>query len=150
MKGADQCPRCASRRWTAVHAEGSKFYAPDARVCANCLTAWEPIDVTLIWDKTDKLASFSEPCSNCAFRPGSPEQADKDGWKKLIDSLANGAGFYCHKGVPIEPDSEHGFAYPKNGADRSKLRLCRGYLKTLGKRWGVARGQTPPDHSETP
>jgi len=59
----------------------------------------------------------------------------------MIASLRAGASFHCHKGVPIVPDSEHGFAFPHRPdgtADKSKLRLCRGYLNALGKWWGAA------------
>ena len=68
-------------------------------------------------------------------------------WRALIEQLQQGEAFYCHKGVPIDPDAEHGFAYPQRRvpielgklkiettvADRSKLRLCRGFLNQMGK-----------------
>jgi hypothetical protein len=53
---------------------------------------------------------LSAPCDNCAFRPGSPEQADTAKWKELIAKLRAGGTFHCHKGVPIAPESEDGFA----------------------------------------
>ena len=89
-------------------------------------------------------ASFSAPCDNCAFRPESPEQADTAKWKELIAKLRAGGAFHCHKGVPIAPKSEDGFAYPKHKPE--KLRLCRGYLNALGKWWGAAE----PDQSKAP
>ncbi len=46
--------------------------------------------------------------------------------------MKGGAAFYCHKGVPLDPGSEHGFAYPSNPA---KLRLCRGYLNMVTRQW---------------
>jgi len=73
---ADCYPACKSPR-VNIHADhGIKFYSRQIAICANCRTAWEPIDAALIWDRTDPCASFSEPCDNCAFRPGSPEQTD--------------------------------------------------------------------------
>lgn len=135
MKGADQCPKCASRRWGEVDQTVASFYAGKIRVCANCATAWEPFDPADTIDPTERLASFREPCGNCAFRPGSPEQADTAKWKHIIADLKAGGSFYCHKGVPITPSEGHGFAYPADGKDHRKLRLCRGYLNMLGAMW---------------
>lgn len=64
-----------------------------------------------------------------------PEQADTEEWKKTIASLKAGGGFYCHKGVPIDPSNENGFAYPEDGRNPRKMRLCRGYLNM----WGTLR-----------
>jgi len=128
-----------------LHADhGIKFYGRQIALCANCRTAWEPIDGALIWDSSDLCASFSEPCDNCAFRPGSPEQANPEKWKEMIRQLRAGGAFHCHKGVPLDPEGEDGFAYPKHRPE--KLRLCRGYLNALGKWWGAAE----PDQSKTP
>jgi hypothetical protein len=146
------CPKCKSGR-VVVHdtagVSSLKFYGPQIATCADCRTAWEPVDESLIWDRSDPCASLSEPCDNCAFRPGSPEQADIPKWKEMIASLRAGASFHCHKGVPIEPGSEHGFAYPQGADDKPnkrKLRLCRGYLNALGKWWGADE----PDQSVNP
>lgn len=135
MKGADQCPRCASRKHRDVSHDVTNFYAAVIRVCGNCATAWEPFDEAEIWDKSDPACSFRHPCNNCAFRKGSPEQGAPEKWRSLIDQLGWWDGsFYCHKGVPIEPKSDDGFAYPKGRdgkPDVKKLRLCRGYLNWL-------------------
>lgn len=135
MKGADQCPRCGSRAWAEPRVPND-FYALDTRICRNCATAWEPFDPAELLDpKREPLGAFSHPCSNCAFRKGSPEQRDPEKFEELRAQLGwLAASFYCHKGVPIEPDSEHGFAYPyRDGkAVTRKLRLCRGYLNQLG------------------
>ncbi|HZV56132.1 MAG TPA: hypothetical protein VFF89_00525 [Sphingobium sp.] len=136
MKGADQCPRCASRRTKDIDAPSpNDFYHRIIRGCMNCQTIWEPYDPADTIDPTERLASFIEPCNNCAFRPGSPEQTDVEEWKKTIASLKAGGGFYCHKGVPIDPSNENGFAYPEDGRNPRKMRLCRGYLNM----WGALR-----------
>lgn len=137
------CPKCASSKVSYDLALKFEGYGPGIATCLNCKAVWEPFDPAQIWDPSDPHCSFKEPCNNCAFRPGSPEQTDLEKWKALLDQLKCGASFYCHKGVPIEPDAEHGFAYPgrtvtvdiegapmteKHIADKSKLRLCRGYL----------------------
>ena len=140
MKGANQCPRCASRRWAEGEQDITSFYARKLRVCINCSTAWEPFDPADLACDGHRLDSFKEPCDNCAFRPGSVEQQDVEQWKKTIADLKNGGAFYCHKGVPIDVTHEHsdtGFAYPELGRNPRKLRLCRGYLNTLNKRFGT-------------
>lgn len=149
---ASCCPKCRSTRVGTVDTpKGIDFYGRKIAVCGNCQTAWEPIDDSLIWDRDDACASFSAPCDNCAFRPGSPEQANTEEWKKTIASLRAGAAFHCHKGVPLAPRSEHGFAYPHKAdgkPDQKKLRLCRGYLNALGKWWRASGSATPsPENS---
>lgn len=136
MKGADQCPKCASRSFVDVNEPSPKgFYASTVRVCSNCQTLWEPFEMLDLFDPTDRCASFSSPCNNCAFRKGSPEQADRAEWAKTMTSLEAGAMFFCHKGVPIDPANKNGFAYPADGEDTKKLlrkgRLCRGYLNAI-------------------
>lgn len=140
MKGAGQCPRCASRsvrRMTMTDPRWVAFYAPEVEMCMNCKAVWEPLDAAEIWDKSDPFCSFRDPCQNCAFRPGSPEQSDPARWRELMNGLKAGASFNCHKGVPIDPASEHGFLYPhRNGQPvRDKLRSCRGWLNMLGPLW---------------
>src|SRR5260370_28364593 len=108
----EQCPKCGSRKVAHDPALLQAGYGPGLAACGNCKTLWEPYDRVQIWDKTDPHCSFKEPCNNCAFRPGSPEQADPEKWKVLLDQLKCGGQFFCHKGVPIDPDAENGFAYP--------------------------------------
>ena len=141
MKGANQCPRCGSRKSLDCSAAGvpppDDFYSADVRVCINCQTIWEPFDPAELLDpKREPLDAFNHPCNNCAFRKGSPEQRDPEGFARLRAKLGwLGASFYCHKGVPVDPGSEDGFAYPKNAEGMPivrKLRLCRGYLNQLG------------------
>jgi len=124
----EKCPKCGCK---AVNVDVNAVVAgfgPGLACCINCDAIWEPFDPAQIWDKDDHVCSFKEPCDNCAFRPGSNEQQDREKWIQLIKDLKKGAMFFCHKGVPIEPDSEHGFAYSK---DRTKLRICRGFLNAL-------------------
>jgi hypothetical protein len=133
--GPRRCPRCLGLRVGVADQNVAKFYAPKIAICGDCRAAWEPIDEALIWDRTDRHCAFSAPCDNCAFRPGSSEQADRAKWRALIANLKAGASFHCHKGVPLAPGGETGFAYPR---DRRELRHCRGYLDALGKwlDWG--------------
>lgn len=140
------CPKCASSSIAFDPLLTFQGYGPGLAVCLNCKALWEPFDPAQIWDPSEPHCSFKESCNNCAFRTGSPEQRNPAKWRALVDQLKCGASFYCHKGVPIETDAEHGFAYPEKtisvklgdeivaakAHDRSKLRLCRGYLNALG------------------
>lgn len=141
MKGADQCPQCGSRKWMEPKAEGidppSDFYADNVRCCVNCQTIWEPFDPAQLLDPNrEPLGAFNHPCGNCAFRKGSPEQRDPQGFARLRSQLGwHGASFYCHKGVPVDPLDPDGFRYPRDAGGKPithKLRLCRGYLNQLG------------------
>lgn len=139
------CPKCASSKVGYDPLLRLNGYGPGLACCMNCKTLWEPFEPEQIWDTRDPVCSFKEPCNNCAFRPGSPEQSDLVKWRALVDKLKCGGSFYCHKGVPIESEAEHGFAYPsktitvvvngqalaRQASDPKKLRLCRGYLNAL-------------------
>lgn len=138
MKGADQCPRCGSRRSAGLGAPSAgSFYSQDIRACSNCRAMWEPFDTAELLDPgNEPLGAFRQPCNNCAFRKGSPEQRDPEAFARLRAQLGwHGASFYCHKGVPVDPTDPDGFAYPRDREGkpiRRKLRLCRGYLNQLG------------------
>lgn len=136
MKGADQCPRCASRKTGDLDQQVTPFYSRTIRVCGNCGTAWEPADPAKMLDKGDRYSCFVDPCDNCAFRKGSSEQRDPDQWRETLGKLGFLAGrFYCHKGVPLDPEGENGFAYPQDRNGKyveRKMRLCRGYLNYAG------------------
>lgn len=137
MKGADQCPKCGSRKHSDIEQPVTDFYARSLRVCANCRCAWEPFDRRDVLHPQERASAFKEPCNNCAFRPGSPEQNDPKRWAELMGHLKRNGIFFCHKGVPLAPDSEDGFDYPKRRDgrhDTSKLRICRGYLNMFGSR----------------
>lgn len=147
MKGADQCPKCGNRRRTLDAAQPvTPFYATVLRVCGNCRTAWEPFEESALLDEGVRYSSFKDPCDNCAFRPGSYEQQDKEKWKELIaqlefdvdQGLMQSHRFYCHKGVPLDVEhktaSDSGFAYPYTEDGKpivAKLRACRGYLRMI-------------------
>jgi len=130
-----RCPGCGSPRIV-------EFEKPHYGACLVCLLAWEPIPAGESYLTDGELLPFEKPCDNCAFRGSSTERADADYWNSLQTSLANGGQFFCHKGVPFKIVAENGepnlddrpFEYPRsqNGSvDRSRLRLCRGYLNAF-------------------
>lgn len=150
LRGAGRCPRCHSRRVKrATIPKTPGFYSPTLEACLNpaCNAVWEPFDPGDLLDAGDITSSFREPCDNCAFRPGSPEQADPQRWAELMNALKHQNGrFYCHKGVPIEPASDHGFDYPRDRDGKiapAKLRLCRGWLRMWAAKLDKTEGQPP-------
>ena len=144
VKGAGRCPKCASRRTIRSKCDDPRvtnFYSATLEICPNCKAIWEPFDPAQLLDPhIPTTSSFKEPCDNCAFRPGSVEQSDPKRWAELMADLKKHGSFHCHKGVPIDPDNENGFAYP---TDRKKLRLCRGWLKMWGARMDREYGVRP-------
>jgi hypothetical protein len=141
----DECPACRSRKIGYGMFEDQHFDRVEYGVCTDCEAVWEAFPAMMVEDPV-----CAEPCDNCAFRPGSPEQEDKEGWKALIASLdprpsdygmTSGGRFYCHKGVPIDMVKGPGnFLFPKRqlapdiapGAttqDTSRMRVCSGFLR---------------------
>jgi hypothetical protein len=130
---ANCCPRCKSRSTTQFKNRHFKFYAPVLSMCLNCRTAWEPIPDGERYVSEEPNFPFHDPCDNCAIRKGSWERERPERWAQLAaaaDGEQWGAFFYCHKGVPIAPESEHGFDYPllKGKCAAKHGRLCRGFL----------------------
>jgi hypothetical protein len=151
MKGADQCPECGSRKWAQGYKEmppvpGLDLLPKHVRVCRNpaCACIWEFFDEAELLDEGRRYSSFKEPCDNCAFRPGSPEQKDPAKWKELVaglelsDSCQPKGMFFCHKGVPLDLErispTDSGYKYPVDAAgkfDQKKNRPCRGYYRMI-------------------
>lgn len=170
MKGADQCPKCGSRKFAQGYQEITPFYSKHLRICRNgaCGAAWEFFEQAQLLDEHIQNSSFKEPCENCAFRPGSHEQQDPEKWKELMAKLEIGEDgfprgqFFCHKGVALDikrlSATDSGFDYPtKNGKPHaSKLRPCRGFLNMTAKQWDKIRagahkaiGAPPPKTTMT-
>ena len=146
------CPACGSLRTRDVPENfSSSLRDTRYRVCIACASVWEPFPAEgYIEDEV-----CAEPCDNCAFRPGSPEQADPVRWKELLESLRPDVDgwfqgrFYCHKQVPIDMTRGPGnFLFPQAPItmddkpvlspstgepmlhyDISKMRTCSGFLR---------------------
>ena len=148
------CPGCGSKRIRyfspaalARAARGRKGAppAPECEIagCFTCRAIWEPFPKAYIEDEV-----AAEPCDNCAFRPGSPEQADADEWRALIDQLRPdehgwfSGRFYCHKNVPIDQAQGAGnFLFPRRPdgtPDITRMRVCSGFLRVF---WALAEKQ---------
>lgn len=132
-----RCPGCGSDRIVELALPDSgKFGA-----CPACLLVWEPIPEGEAYLTDGEMLPFEKPCDNCAFRGSSTERANPDYWESLQTNLAHGGQFLCHKGVPLRVIGEtgkqidaHDFEYPKKADgsyDRSRMRLCRGYLNAF-------------------
>jgi hypothetical protein len=152
----NRCPGCGSRRLHMIHRGELGPHNADAdwQGCIDCGAVWEPFPPVYARDPV-----CADPCDNCAFRPGSPEQADTEGWRQLIEKLKPDASysmftgrFYCHKGVPIDMDKGPGnFLFPQKTLtmdgepvrnqdgtvnmieDTAKMRVCSGFLRFCWK-----------------
>jgi hypothetical protein len=147
------CPACKSKRLHLMPKERFPGIEVDVdwQGCLDCGEVWEPFPASYVRDPV-----CAEPCDNCAFRPGSPEQRDTERWKQLMASLKpNSEGwfngrFYCHKGVPIDLEVGPGnFKFPtqpvlldgkpllnQDGSvvttwDVKRMRTCSGFLRMV-------------------
>lgn len=162
-----QCPSCGSpdvhRIPTALmHPKVLQHIGCDIEVCGACRAVWEAFPVGGYVE--DPVCA--EPCDNCAFRPGSPEQQDQERWRELMESLkggnegaVHGGRFYCHKGVPIDMTKGPGnFLFPQKAItmdgkilrdpatdepvmthDVRQMRTCSGFLRMLWARAAKSR-----------
>lgn len=143
LRGSNQCcPKCGCTVVNSSATLSRGGYGPGLSACANCKTLWEYFTPDQLYDLSSPLCSFKEPCNNCAFRKGSPEQSNRATWAGIKESAKGFEAFYCHKGVPISATAEHGFAYPMRKVrmvvdgktvttkvpDKRRLRICRGWL----------------------
>jgi hypothetical protein len=82
-------------------------------------------------------------CSDCAFRPKSPERRNPFGpWLRIHEQLdAGGPHFHCHQGMPVVDGRyvpEPGKSYP----------ICAGYAKAFELKHGTSPSNpTPPQDS---
>jgi hypothetical protein len=162
FKPTPECPACRSRQVKQLpKSEMPPFivqqFGCDLEACLDCRALWEAFpEQGYVEDPV-----CAEPCDNCAFRPGSPEQADTEGWKALIESLKPqpegwfAGRFYCHKGVPIDMTKGPGnFLFPTKDItadvervagepvgdkphtipDAAKMRTCSGFLRMFWAR----------------
>lgn len=133
----DACPSCSSSALVCV-------VGTQLDCCTTCYRVWERLPAGEPYTQDDEQMPFRIPCDDCAFRGGSDERAAAGRWQALQQSLSTGGEFYCHKGVPFKatPDGAHhyefprrlarvdlaGESYPYQAYDKSRMRLCRGYL----------------------
>lgn len=136
----EMCPHCGSGNTVDSTKVPDKQFDTRYAFCADCGATWEQLPVGEPRDWREPLMRFAEPCDNCAFRPGSPEQREPEEWKKLLTELKAGGNFYCHKGVPFELDGEaKEFKYPlkPDGTyETGKMRLCAGFVAAWSKWMG--------------
>ncbi|WP_010127469.1 hypothetical protein [Sphingomonas sp. KC8] len=122
--------------------------------CLACKALWEPLPADAPPDVDGSPQPFRKACDNCAFRRGSPERSDEDGWEGMLIGMAGReSAFYCHKGVPLSQPGDGyvaangenpGFRYPLmadgKSHDLSRLRVCAGFIAW----WkGLTRGRGP-------
>lgn len=135
------CPKCGSHAPIGFRVIAGIEYG----ACGKCGACWEAFPALYVEDPV-----CAEPCDNCAFRPGSPEQEDPEKWKELIASLKpdpdtglSSGKFFCHKNMPIKGmvDGKPEFDFPQKPAgkeppldqvmvpDVANMRVCSGFLR---------------------
>jgi hypothetical protein len=148
------CPACGSKRIADLPEDGLRRFDVTVpwQVCLACSVVWEPFPPVYVRDPV-----CAEPCDNCAFRPGSPEQRDPERWRELMSTLRGNEAmetrFFCHKGVPIDLTKGPGnFNFPRRPVtidgevvkkpdgsalttwDTNAMRTCSGYLRMFWAR----------------
>lgn len=118
----DVCPNCGRREvWQALTKEehnGSTFIDG----CGACLHLWE---------RETREAPAKEPCSNCAWLPGSKEARSGEIFGHIANCIDGSGIFYCHKRVPFGDPSNPGYQHKKNAAGTRIVNatVCAGWLK---------------------
>ena len=123
-----RCPRCRSRRTVVAKGEptGLSHIPTLYGTCVDCKTLWEAFPADWKHDAVE-----GSPCDNCAFRQGSPEAEDREGWRELLAKLKAGGTFNCHKGAPMIIDEASGtIAFDEAWVTRHG-RTCAGFLKAM-------------------
>lgn len=79
-----------------------------------------------------------EPCHDCAFRPDSPERADPEVWRLLLQQTDPELGispFYCHyahDGTEMPTDGDGNYVPPRHPDGRPKgFPMCAGWARTF-------------------
>lgn len=99
------CSSYAARTWAAEHPDDEPLPCCDGSVWdAELCTCWEPVyDVEQqpcqpITGPAELLPRH-RMCSDCAFRPGSPERTDGYTEEMLLELPVTGEAFWCHDGM---------------------------------------------------
>lgn len=136
------CPTCGSRDTKAVDSPAMALTRVPTLigVCRACQAFWEAYPADWKHDAVE-----AEPCDNCAFRKGSPESEDREGWRALLADLRKGREFRCHKGAPMLIDQAATTVEFDSAWIRTKGRSCAGFLRAmqqwadwLDNRYGVS------------
>jgi len=89
----DTCPACGGGDVRAVSAAEAHNGVVMIDGCVSCGKAWE---------RETRLVPALEPCTNCAFMAGSPEQVDGRFWQIIRNTVEGDGLFYCHKRLPFD------------------------------------------------
>lgn len=110
---AGRCGGCGSRDMITTRLCDSKILMGRCNVCGR------------VQDVETRDWPEAEPCDDCAFRKGSPEQADPYRWAEIMEVVERGQHFHCHKGLPHDIESG---AYEAPDAKRGRVTVCAGWL----------------------
>lgn len=124
FRPSDTCPHCGSGEvfeGTTIQAHAGPVHIDG---CASCQKVWE---------RETRANPGLEPCSNCAFLPGSPEMESGKMWEIIRATLEGPGIFYCHRRVPfsIADGRNGGFEHQIDGSGRrcTNASPCAGWIK---------------------
>jgi hypothetical protein len=123
------CPDCKSPRVsrTTLPPTALSSRPTEYAVCRACEAVWEAYPADWCEDVVG-----ANPCDNCAFRPGSPEQANPEKWKYLVGLLRSGGEFRCHKGAPIRNLNLH--SEPERTASGGVIEFDKAWVQHHGRK----------------
>lgn len=140
------CPKCGSRDTVTAPMPAElamSHIATLGAICRTCKTFWEAYPPGWSHDVVG-----AEPCDNCAFRPGSPEIADRAEWRDMLAKLKAGQEFRCHKGAPIIADADGKMEFDEAWVQKYG-RTCAGFHRAvmtqpgwLERRFGLPEGDS--------
>ena len=122
VRPGDICPVCSAE--TVVDSVETCSHGGPVHIdiCRTCQAVWE---------RETRADPAVEPCSNCAFLPGSPEFKSGE-IIGIVDKTIDGPGiFYCHRRVPFEVKTGKRFLHQMDG-ERSRCtnaRVCAGWIR---------------------
>jgi len=75
---------------------------------------------------------LKDMCDNCAFRKGSPEQADPYRWAEIMETLQTEQPFHCHKGLNANLNPVTGtITFDAPDPDEGRVTICAGWFSAL-------------------
>jgi hypothetical protein len=136
VQSAREFPKVTLYPWVCPVCDGTGRWAPDER-CHHCrgngltddIAGWEPHEVT---PAPRPPAVMRQPCTDCAYRPGSPE----DEASMSIKLPGPDTPFFCHHGLHRIGDGYVGTACM--GELPLGAMVCAGW-------WALATGGERPE-----
>lgn len=118
----DSCPRCGSAEVFEGITTESHNGPTHLDVCASC---------SAVWERETRERPTSEPCTNCAWLPGSREHESGELFGIIMSTIDGDGVFYCHRRVPfdVKDGKETGFEHKIEGRRCTNATVCAGWIQ---------------------